>query len=84
MESAFTSYNFFIYVYTYIYIFIESLMHYTHLIQEINVASKETALKEEIESLKLSLRRTGQELSRLEEENESLQIEVQTSQAQVL
>ena len=52
--------------------------------QETNATSKETALKDEIESLKLSLSRTGQQLSLLEHENEDLQIKVQMSQVQVL
>ena len=52
--------------------------------QETSAASNETALNEEIEDLKLSLSRTGQQLSRLEQENVDLQTQVAMSLAQVL
>ena len=62
-------------------IFSLNLSYTTHVVQE---SSVETALKEEIKDLKLSLNRAGQHLSRLEQENEGLQIKVQLSQEQVL
>ena len=68
-------------MYVHTYIFSLNLSYTTQVVQE---SSVETALKEEIEVLKLSLSRAGQHLSRLEQENEDLQIKVQTSQAQVL
>ena len=63
------------------YIFSLNLSYTTHVVQE---SSVDTALKEEIEVLKLSLKRAGQQLSRSEQENEELKMKVQTSQAQVL